>query len=77
MVNVCSLLSSLGLFLAQVTVFQITKRVTGTGYRVFKMSPFHHHLELSGWSETSVVAAAYAGSLFLAAIAAYVALISV
>lgn len=25
------------------------------GKRFFKMSPFHHHLELSGWSETKVV----------------------
>lgn len=26
-----------------------------TGKRVFKMAPFHHHLELSGYSETQVV----------------------
>lgn len=26
-----------------------------TGRRVFKMSPLHHHFELSGWSETRVV----------------------
>ena len=26
-----------------------------TGRRVFKMSPLHHHFELSGWSETKVV----------------------
>ncbi len=26
-----------------------------TGKRVFKMSPLHHHFELSGWSETKVV----------------------
>lgn len=26
-----------------------------TGKRVFKMSPIHHHFELSGWSETKVV----------------------
>jgi phospho-N-acetylmuramoyl-pentapeptide-transferase len=25
------------------------------GKRVFKMSPLHHHFELSGWSETKVV----------------------
>ncbi len=34
----------------QVTYF----RVTG-GKRFFKMSPLHHHFELSGWSETQVV----------------------
>lgn len=27
-----------------------------TGKRVFKMAPLHHHFELSGWSETKVVA---------------------
>jgi phospho-N-acetylmuramoyl-pentapeptide-transferase len=26
-----------------------------TGRRVFKMSPLHHHFELSGWNETKVV----------------------
>ncbi|MDR3552938.1 MAG: phospho-N-acetylmuramoyl-pentapeptide-transferase [Clostridia bacterium] len=27
-----------------------------TGKRVFKMSPIHHHFELSGWSEMKIVA---------------------
>jgi phospho-N-acetylmuramoyl-pentapeptide-transferase len=26
-----------------------------TGRRIFKMSPIHHHFELSGWKETKVV----------------------
>jgi phospho-N-acetylmuramoyl-pentapeptide-transferase len=26
-----------------------------TGKRIFKMSPLHHHFELSGWSEVRVV----------------------
>ena len=34
----------------QVIFFKITK-----GKRLFKMAPFHHHLELSGMKETSVV----------------------
>lgn len=34
----------------QVTYFKITK-----GKRIFKMAPFHHHLELSGMKETKVV----------------------
>jgi phospho-N-acetylmuramoyl-pentapeptide-transferase len=29
-------------------------RLTG-GRRIFKMTPIHHHFELSGWSETQVV----------------------
>lgn len=34
----------------QVTYFKLTK-----GKRIFKMAPFHHHLELSGMKETVVV----------------------
>lgn len=26
-----------------------------TGKRIFKMSPFHHHLQLSGWKETKII----------------------
>jgi phospho-N-acetylmuramoyl-pentapeptide-transferase len=29
-------------------------RISG-GRRIFKMTPLHHHFELSGWSETQVV----------------------
>ena len=25
------------------------------GKRIFKMSPIHHHFELKGWAETTVV----------------------
>lgn len=38
----------------QVSYFKITKRLTGTGKRIFKMSPLHYHFEKSGWSETQV-----------------------
>ena len=34
----------------QVLYFKATK-----GKRLFKMAPFHHHLELSGMKETKVV----------------------
>ncbi len=39
----------------QVSYFKITKRLYGEGRRVFKMTPLHHHFELSGWSETQIV----------------------
>jgi phospho-N-acetylmuramoyl-pentapeptide-transferase len=26
-----------------------------TGRRIFKMAPLHHHFELSGWKESTVV----------------------
>ncbi|MEW6228163.1 MAG: phospho-N-acetylmuramoyl-pentapeptide-transferase [Bacillota bacterium] len=34
----------------QVTYFRLTR-----GRRIFKMSPLHHHFELSGWQEPKVV----------------------
>jgi len=38
----------------QVGYFKITRRLTGTGRRVFKMTPLHHHFEMLGWSETQI-----------------------
>ena len=40
----------------QVTYFKYTKKKTGVGKRIFRMTPIHHHFELGGWSETRVVA---------------------
>ena len=51
-----------GIFLAeslsvivQVWVFKATKGPDGQGKRVFRMAPLHHHFELGGTSERSVV----------------------
>lgn len=40
----------------QVAVFKITKKINHTteGKRLFKMTPIHHHFELSGWSEVKI-----------------------
>lgn len=38
------------------------------GKRIFKMSPIHHHFELSGWSEWKVVTVFWAAGLLLAAV---------
>jgi len=43
----------------QVAYFKATKGPDGVGKRFFKMSPYHNHLELSGWSETKIVATFY------------------
>ncbi|MEM9568922.1 MAG: phospho-N-acetylmuramoyl-pentapeptide-transferase [Cyanobacteria bacterium P01_E01_bin.34] len=40
----------------QVSYFKYTKRKFGEGQRLLRMSPLHHHLELGGWAETTVVA---------------------
>ena len=47
----------------QVTSFKLT------GKRVFKMSPIHHHFELSGWSENKIVIVFSLISLIFGAIA--------
>ena len=39
----------------QVSWFKYTKKKTGTGRRILKMAPLHHHFEKSGWTETQVV----------------------
>lgn len=39
----------------QVGYFKLTRHLTGTGRRIFKMAPLHRHFELLGWSETQVV----------------------
>lgn len=39
----------------QVSVFKLTKRGGAPGKRVFKMTPIHHHFEMSGWKESKVV----------------------
>lgn len=37
-------------------IMQVTYFKKTGGKRIFKMAPIHHHFELSGWSETRVVA---------------------
>ena len=51
-----------GIFLAesvsviiQVWVFKLTKKLYGEGKRIFKMAPIHHHYELIGISEQTIV----------------------
>lgn len=41
------------------------------GKRIFKMSPIHHHFELSGWSEWRVVVTFWAVGLVLAVVGLY------
>jgi phospho-N-acetylmuramoyl-pentapeptide-transferase len=51
-----------GIFLAenlsvvlQVSWFKYTRRRTGTGRRIFKMSPLHHHYQMLGYHESKIV----------------------
>ena len=40
----------------QVGYFKYTRRKTGTGQRLFKVAPIHHHFHIVGWTEQTVVA---------------------
>jgi phospho-N-acetylmuramoyl-pentapeptide-transferase len=51
-----------GLFVAetvsvmlQVGVFKVTKRTRDQPKRLFRMTPLHHHFELLGWQETTII----------------------
>ena len=39
----------------QVSVFKLTKRNGQPGRRIFKMTPLHHHFEMTGWKEPKIV----------------------
>ena len=54
----------------QVTSFKLT------GKRVFKMSPIHHHFEMSGWGELKIVGVASAITIVMCAISAVAVIMS-
>ena len=39
----------------QTMYFKITRKITGTGRRIFRRAPLHHHFEELGWTETKIV----------------------
>ena len=53
----------------QVMYFRYTKKKYGTGRRIFKMAPIHHHFEKSGWHESKIVTRFYIIAVMLAIIA--------
>ncbi|MFP4975663.1 phospho-N-acetylmuramoyl-pentapeptide-transferase [Paenibacillus sp. CN-4] len=62
-----------GVFVVEMlsVVIQVTSFKT-RGKRIFKMSPIHHHFELSGWSEWRVVTTFWAVGLVLAGLGLYI-----
>ena len=44
-----------GSVVIQRAYFKVTKKIYGKGRRVFRMSPLHHHFELKGWAEITIV----------------------
>jgi phospho-N-acetylmuramoyl-pentapeptide-transferase len=60
------------LLMCAVFIFEIASVVLQVGYfkaskgrRIFKCAPYHHHLHLSGWTESQVVARAWIVSILL------------
>jgi len=53
----------------QVSYFKYTKRKFGTGKRIFKMSPLHHHYQLKGYQESKIVLRFFIIGIFLAVVA--------
>ena len=49
--------------------FKLTRKLTGTPKRLFKMSPIHHHFEMCGMKETQIVLMYALVTLVLSAVA--------
>ena len=50
----------------QVFYFKYTKKKYGAGKRIFKMSPLHHHYQMSGYHESKIVTRFWILGIFLA-----------
>ncbi len=53
----------------QVGWFKYTRIKTGTGRRVFRIAPYHHHLHQGGWAENQVVARLWLITILLVIVA--------
>ena len=52
----------------QVSWFKYTRRRTGTGRRIFLMSPLHHHYQMKGFTEPKIVTRFWIVAIMLAVI---------
>ena len=50
----------------QMSYFKLSRRITGTGRRIFRIAPVHHHFEHAGWDEITVVIRFWIIALILA-----------
>ena len=53
----------------QTMCFKITRKITGTGRRIFLRAPLHHHFEELGWPETKIVDRFFVISILFAGLA--------
>lgn len=55
--------------LIQTVYFKLSRKITGTGRRVFLRAPLHHHFEELGWPETKIVERFFIISILFAGLA--------
>lgn len=53
----------------QTMYFKATRKITGTGRRVFLRAPLHHHFEELGWAETKIVDRFFVASILFSGLA--------
>lgn len=53
----------------QTTYFKFTRKISGTGKRIFLRAPLHHHFEELGWDETKIVDRFFVMSILFSGIA--------
>jgi len=53
----------------QTTYFKITRKISGTGKRIFLRAPLHHHFEELGWDETKIVDRFFVMSILFSGVA--------
>lgn len=57
-------------------IIQITSKKLRNGKKVFRIAPFHHHLEALGWAEETVVMRFWLVGMVLSALGLIVAIIT-
>ncbi len=62
-------LMEIGSVVLQVSYFKYSRARTGTGKRLFKVAPIHHHFHVLGWTENQVVCRFWILSALLVVIA--------
>ncbi len=53
----------------QTMYFKLSRKITGTGRRVFLRAPLHHHFEELGWPETKIVERFFIASILFSGLA--------
>jgi phospho-N-acetylmuramoyl-pentapeptide-transferase len=62
-------LFEIGSVMLQVGWFKYTRIKTGTGKRIFRIAPYHHHLHQGGWAENQVVSRLWIVGILLSVLA--------